>query len=407
MTSNHRRVIVLLAGLCCVLAPTVAEARRVVFINTEPITVLAGDTNDPTTDSIAVNGYTPTSFAGWNGATEQQKQELLYLLKETTIYWDVVFTLERPAVGPYDMIVFGDTDDHATAFGGACSPQVGIADCNDQNGASIGFLFWGCLEASKQFDPHRVAFSVLGALGYSWGMDNVGVSGQVMGSYSNFGLKYGESCVAVSGTSNCTHQLCPAGQQNGTAEMVARHGARVDDGPPELVVLEPAANAVVSGPFNVKVEIVDDFGGLSAELAVQGFDAPPVVDDQWPFGWGNVQLPSGSQVLEITAYDVDGGKTTMQVPICVDACDGPGDGDGDSGEGDGDGDSGDDDDPSDDDGDDDFGDTGGGVGFIPIGGEEATGCNCSTQPGDAALGGLALAGLFGLGGALRLRRRRA
>lgn len=403
MRSHRRGVIVLLAGLCCALVPDRAEAKRVVFINTDPITVLAGDSNDPTTDSIAVNGYTPTSFAGWNGATEQQRHELLHLLKETTVYWDVVFTLERPAAGPYDMIVFGDADDHASAFGGSCSAQVGIADCDDQNGASIGFLFWGCLEEAKQFDPHRVAFSVLGALGYSWGMDNVGVSGQVMGNYSNFGLKYGEACVAVSGTANCTHQLCPAGQQNGTAEMVARHGARVDDGPPELVVLEPAANTLVSGPFDVVVDIIDDFGGVSAELAVAGLDAPPVPDDEWPFGWANVQLPPGSQILEITAFDYDGGQTSMQVPICVESCD-SGDGDGDSG--DGDGDSGDGDgDSGDGDDDDQLGDTGGGASFVPIGGEEATGCNCATQPGGSALSGLGLLALLGLGLGTRRRPR--
>lgn len=396
MTANRRRVIVLLAGLFCALAPQRAEAKRVVFINTEPITVLAGDSNDPTTDTIAVSGYTPTSFSGWNGATEQQKQELLYLLKETTVYWDVVFTLERPAVGPYDMIVFGDADDHASAFGGACSAQVGVSDCNDQNGVSIGFLFWGCLEASKHFDPHRVAFSVLGALGYSWGMDNVGVTGQVMGSYANFGLKYGDTCVPVSGTANCTHQLCPPGQQNGTAEMVARHGARLDDGPPELIVLEPAANALLSGPFDVKIDILDDFGGLSAELSVLGFDAPPVPDDQWPFGWSNIELPPGSHTLEITATDFDGGQTSTQVPICVQMCDDAGEGDSDAGDGDGDGD-------ADDDDDDDRGDTGGAT-FVPVGGEEATlGCNCTTQPRGSTLSGLGLLALLGL----IVRRRRA
>lgn len=395
--TSPRRLLAPLAGLCCAIAPNLAEAKRVVFINTAPITVLAGDTNDPTTDTIAVNGYTATSFAGWNGATEEQRQELLHLLKETTIYWDVVFTLERPAVGPYDMIVFGDGDDHASAFGGSCSPQVGIADCTDLNGASIGFLFWGCLEATKQFDPHRVAFSVLGALGYSWGMENVGVSGQVMGSYSNFGLKYGETCVAVSGTSTCTHELCPAGQQNGTAEMVARHGARIDDGPPELIVIEPAADALVSGPFDVVIDILDDFGGLSAELAVVGFDADPVLDDEWPFRWNNVQLPPGPQVLEITAYDYDGGQVTTQVPICVDMCDATGDGDGDAtGDGDGDGDS------ETDEGDDDFGDSASGGGIVPIGGEEATvGCGCSTAPPGSALAGLGLLALLGLG----VRRR--
>ncbi|MFO7563673.1 MAG: MYXO-CTERM sorting domain-containing protein [Enhygromyxa sp.] len=405
MTSK-RRLLIPLAGLCCALVPARAEAKRVVYINTGPVTVLAGDQNDPAADTISVNGYTPTSFAGWNGATEEQRQELLHLLKQTTVYWDVVFTLERPAVGPYDMIVFGDAGDHASAFGGACSPQVGIADCDDGNGVSIGFLFWGCLDESKWFDPHRVAFSVLGALGYSWGMENVSVSGQVMGSYSNFGLKYGDSCVPVSGTSNCNHQLCPAGQQNGTAEMVARHGARVDDGPPELVVLEPAVDALVSGPFDVVVEIIDDFGGVSAELSVVGLDAPPVVDEDWPFRWNNVELPAGSQVLEITAYDFDGGQTTTQVPICVDMCDATGDGDGEPGDGDGDPGDGDpgDGEPGTDDGDEPE-TTAGGGGFVPIGGEEAdVGCSCSSAPGGSALTGLGLLGLLGLG--LRRRPRR-
>ncbi len=387
MTFFVRRLIPALAGLCCALVTAQAEAKRVVYINTEPITVLAGGSNDPTLDTIKVNGFTSTSFAGWNGASEDQRQELLHLLKQTTVYWDVVFTLERPVAGPYDMIVFGNVDDHTAAFGGSCSPQVGIADCSDQDGTSIGFLFWGCLDEAKWFDPHRVAFSVLGALGYGWGMDNVGVNGQVMGSYSNSALKYGDSCVAVLGASSCTHELCPDGQQNGTAEMVARHGARVDDGPPELIVLEPAADATVSEAFDVVVEIVDDFGGVSAELEVLDLGAPPVPDDEWPFRWNGVQLPAGPQVLEITAYDADGGQTSMQVPICVGSCEGTGDGDGDSG----------DDEPETDDG------LGGAV-FVPIGDDEATvSCGCATRPRGSVPIGLALLVLLRLG----LARRRA
>lgn len=381
-----RRSIPLCFGVCCALAPSLASAKRVVFINTEPITVVAGDTNDPTTDTINVNGFTSTSLSGWNGATEEQRQELLHLLKQTTVYLDVVFTPERPASGPYDMIVFGDADDHATAFGGTCSAQVGISDCTDSNGVSISFLFWGCLDEAKWFDPHRVAFSVLGAAGYSWGLENVGVTGQVMGSYSNFGLKYGDSCVAISGASSCVHDLCPAGQQNGTADMVARHGARIDDGPPELVVLEPAANATISGAFDVVVDVIDDFGGVSAQLEILGLGAPPVLDDEWPFRWNDVQLPAGAQVLSITAYDVDGGETNMEVPICIDMCDETGDGD--SGDGDGD--------PGDEGTDDDGDPGGGGGGFTPIGGDEATvGCGCSSN--GSAPAGLGLLALLGLG----------
>jgi hypothetical protein len=103
-------------------------------------------------------------------------------------------------------------------------------------------------------------------------------------------------------------------------------------------------------------------------------------------------------VLEITATDFDGGQATVQVPICVDACEDPGDGDGDPGDGDGDGegdgDGDGDGDAGTDDGDEDPGATGGG--FVPIGGEEATGCTCTARPQGSAFGGLGFLALLGL-----------
>jgi hypothetical protein len=65
--------------------------------------------------------------------------------------------------------------------------------------------------------------------------------------------------------------------------LLANIGARVDDGPPALVVLEPQAGADVIAPFDVVIEIDDAFGGLSAQLEIVGFDAPPVVDSTWPY----------------------------------------------------------------------------------------------------------------------------
>ena len=341
-----------------------------VWIDTDPVIVTASDDDDPSEGRIHVAGFHSTSFAGWNGASEAQRQALIDLLADATVYWDVVWTLEQLTSGSYDMVVFGDQGDYTSAFGSGCATQVGISDCGDAGGVSISFAFWGCLGPDKWFDPHRVAFAVLGALGYSWGLDNVAVPGQVMGGYSRTGLVYGNECVPVAGPSNCVHELCPLGQQRGMADMVARHGARIDDGPPELVVLEPASNAVVPSRFDVAVEVLDCFGGISAELAVVGLDTAPVLDDVWPLRWQDIELPAGPQLLEITARDADHHRVTTQLAIVVEPSDPPSADDvgdvGDDGESEGDsGEDGGEPNPG-------FG------GFVPLGTQDATsGCACA------------------------------
>lgn len=314
--SSRLPVFAALTGLAVVLVPDVASARRVVYINTEPVMVVGGS-NDTTMNAINVNGFTDTELDGWTGATPEQIGELVWLLQQTTLAWDVEFVTERPAEGPYDMVVFGSADDHAGAFGGNCSVQVGISDCLDAGGESIGFLFWGCLGEADQLDPYRVAFHTLGALGYGWGMENVAGTGQVMASFSGTGLKYGEQCSMISGASTCTHEGCAMGQQNGSAEMLARHGARVDDGPPVITVLSPTAGSTVQAPFDVAIEVDDAFGGISTSLALVEFGVDPVVDDTYPFAWASLDVPSGNLTLRITATDADGNEVSTDVPVCV------------------------------------------------------------------------------------------
>lgn len=369
------------------LAPADAAASRVVYINTEPVMVVGG-MNDTTMNAINVNGFMDTEMDGWVAATPEQVGELVWLLKQTTLAYDVEFVTERPAAGPYDMVVFGSADDHAAAFGGNCSVQVGISDCLDAGGESIGFLFWGCLGEADQLDPHRVAFHTLGALGYGWGMENVQGTGQVMASYSASGLKYGEQCSMLSGASACTHEGCPMGQQNGSADMLARHGARVDDGPPVIEVLSPLPDTQVGSPFDVVIAVDDAFGGITTSLNLVGFGIDPVVDDTYPFGWPGIAVPNGPLTLEITATDADGNVVSTQVPVCVgEPCET------------GDDTSGTETDTSDGEGD----TTGSSGGADEVGADEggssSGGGGCSTQ-GSGGAGALALLGLAAL-----LRRR--
>jgi MYXO-CTERM domain-containing protein len=374
--------------LALTLLPSKADASRVVFVNTEPVTITAGMANDPTTDTVNVNGFTTTEFDGWVGATDEQKAMLLALMKDTSVAFDIIYTLERPDAGPYDMVVLGSADDHMSSFGGTCSTQVGLSDCGDANGAALAFAYWGCLDMADQQDPERVAFHTLGGLGYGWGLENIAGNGQVMSSWTNTALRFGDACANLAnGPSGCMHADCSIDQQNSTADLLANLGARVDDGPPTIVVIEPQPGADVTAPFDVVVDVQDAFGGLSAQIEIVGSGSPAVTDDSFPYRWDALGLPAGPVTLRVTAFDADGGEASVDIPVCVGGgCPdtGDGDGDGDAGETSGDGDAGE-----------TAGD--GTAGASP--GDPKKGCSVDSRGG--TLVGLMLLGLLGL-----IRRRR-
>lgn len=380
-----------LSLLALTLLPTEANASRVVFVNTEPVTVTAGMANDPSADTVNVNGFTTTDFDGWAGATDEQKATLLAMMKDTSVAFDIVYTLERPAEGPYDMVVLGSAEDHMSSFGGTCSTQVGLSDCGDANGVSIAFSYWGCLDMEDQLDPERVAFHTLGGLGYGWGLENIAGNGQVMSSWTNTALRFGDMCANLANApTGCMHAECSVDQQNSTADLLANIGARVDDGPPSIVVIEPQPGADVTSPFNVVVDVQDAFGGLSAQIEIVDSGSPAVPDDSYPYRWDGLALGNGPVTLRVTAFDADGGEASVDIPVCVgggcpDTGDGDGDGDGDAG--DGDGDAG------------ETGETGGADSAGASEGDSKKGC--AVEPRGGTLGGLLLLGLLGL-----VRRRR-
>jgi hypothetical protein len=371
-----------------VLLPTEANASRVVYVNTEAVTITAGMANDPTTDTVNVNGFTTTDFDGWAGATAEQKAMLLALMKDTSVAFDIIYTLERPATGPYDMVVLGSADDHMSSFGGTCSTQVGLSDCGDASGEALAFAYWGCLEMVDQLDPERVAFHTLGALGYGWGLENIAGNGQIMSSWTNTALKFGDVCANLAnGPTGCMHAGCAVEEQNSTADLLANLGARVDDGPPVIEVIEPLPGADVVSPFNVVIDVQDAFGGLSAQIEIVDSGIAPVPDTSFPYRWDGLALAAGPVTLRVTAFDADGGESSVDIPVCVGGgCPaGDGDGDGDSGDG-------------------DSGETGGNSGetggVTTAGAGDEGGKGCAVDSRGSTLGALLLLGLLGL-----IRRR--
>jgi hypothetical protein len=335
-----RRVACATAVIATALCATTAEARRVVYLNTNGTTLVDTNGQDPTTNSFSSSGFTPGPISGWPSLTDQQEQLLLFLMKEGTVPFDITFTLNRPASGSYDMLVMGTAADRAALFESAtCSAPVSLSDCEDTQGENISFLFYGCMSEEHQEDLRRVAHTALKALGYGWGLENVSVSGEAMGGYSGNALRFGNECVSISGSSQCFHEQCPVGQQNSRADLLAAIGPRVDDGPPSVEINSPAHLSVVQSDFVVDATVEDLFGGLEVTLEIVEADQQ-LIDAEPPYRWNLSSVPAGTWTLRVTAIDADGNEDSDEVVVCIgtDTCDPgqpPGDDEGTSGPGDG------------------------------------------------------------------------
>lgn len=310
----------MIAGMLAV--PGSAAAERVVFINLDPVNVVNTAGQDPTMNSYSTMGFVPGPASGWPAITDDQRTELLYLLKEASVPFDIIYTFERPVAGTYDMVVTGSAADNAAMFPGlGCSAAIGLADCSDSNAENVSFFFWGCLDAADQADMRRVAFNLFAALGFGWGLENLTGTGQIMAGYTPTSLEFGDTCSNISGTSLCAggHVGCPANQQNSTADLLARIGARVDDGPPTVTILEPAdGQAFDAGSVvNVDAAVGDLFGGLAVSLEIVEAGQTQV-DEQPPYHWTLAGIPPGNWTLRVSASDADGNLVNQQVTVCVD-----------------------------------------------------------------------------------------
>lgn len=302
------------------MVPGTAAAERVVYINTDPVVLNNTGGQEPATNSYNTTGFSPGAIGGWPALTEAQQTELLYWLKEGSVPFDVIYTFERPMSGSYDMVVMGSAADNAARFPGlGCSAAVGLADCGDANAENISFLFWGCMNAADQADMHRVAFNIYAGLGFGWGLENLAVSGQIMGSYTSNALQFGNTCINIAGTQNCTgqHPGCADPQQNSSADLLARIGPRIDDGPPFVQITYPTDGEVVPPDILVTANVGDLYGGVEVSLEVVGAGMASI-DQRPPYGWSLEGIPQGEWTIRVSATDADGNVVAEESTFCVD-----------------------------------------------------------------------------------------
>ncbi len=314
-----KRTAPLCAAALMLLAAGDAAAERVVFINLDPVTLNSDGGQDPTVDSYTSNGFTAGAVSGIALSAEELAL-LHFYLKEATSPFDIEYVFERPAAGSYDMVVFGsETDANGRFPDNDCPPAIGLADCGDGSAQNVSFVFQGCLPAAQQTDMRRIAYYSLTGLGFGWGLENESTVGQIMGSYSVFGLQFGSECVGIVGGTCPSHPGCVAGEQNATEDLNAIVGARVDDGPPTVTITEPADGATVDPSFSITADVLDAFGGLDVSLSAD-IDGTPISQDisEPPYEWDFNGVPAGTWTFNVSVTDADGATVTESVTVTVD-----------------------------------------------------------------------------------------
>lgn len=322
-----KRSVPLCAATLTFLVAGEAAAERVVFINLDAVTINSDGGQDPTVDSYTSNGFTAGAVSGMALSAEDLAL-LHFYLKEATAPFDIEYVFDRPAAGGYDMVVFGSEADADGRFADSdCPPAIGLADCGDSNAQNISFVFQGCLPAAQQIDMRRIAYYSLTGLGFGWGLENESTVGQIMGSYSVFGLQFGNECVGIVGGTCTEHLGCGADEQNAAADLNVVVGAREDDGPPTVTITEPADGATVDPSFAISADVLDAFGGLEVSLSAN-IDGTRISEDlaEPPYEWDFNGVPAGTWTFDVNATDADGSLVTASVTVTVDGASTGGDG---------------------------------------------------------------------------------
>ena len=188
------------------------EPAAVLFINFDGATLTAG-VDDATIDQASAAG----SFSGMPldpFGDGPKRDDIMTRLGEIWAPFDVGVTETRPASGDYAMIVVTPT-----------SPigALGLAslDCGDANPTSVGIVFIGI---DDPYSADFVATFISRQAGRGYGLENVDAPGDVMAQFPEDAASFIDQCQPLTGPPGCSAEheaFCPAGQQNGFAELSA------------------------------------------------------------------------------------------------------------------------------------------------------------------------------------------
>ncbi len=358
--------------------------------------------DDSVTNTTQI-GQLAGSFAAYGDGSK--RDATMQAVREDWEPYNVIITDSRPGSGNYTMCMTGPTN----PFGGGV---LGIAplDCDDsQTPNNIVYAFHS---ANDQFDASTQATTIGQEVAHSYGLEHVDEPGDVMNPYNAGGdPSFTDQCIGVVGGVVCGGQHAAEcgsqGQQNSHRELLTLFGASTPDTMSPTVAItapEDGASFDEGASFDIVVEASDDVD--IDQVVLYNNDEEIETDASSPYGWAVNNVPTGTYVFYVEAYDA-AGNVSMSDTVTVNVGDVAADDGGDSGDGGasadgGDAGTGDAGDGGSDDGDGGSAD-GSGVdddGALPpdfgLDGQNSEGCVCSSAPtpvGSAAWSLLVLLGL--------------
>ena len=104
-----------------------------------------------------------------------------------------------------------------------------------------------------------------------------------------------------------------------TASASATYAVQLPDTTaPTVKVTNPLNSATVSGRVSVFVSASDDVGVTKVDIAVDGMIKATDTSSPYTYRWNiNKQTPTGVHIIQATAYDAAGNKSSDQISVTV------------------------------------------------------------------------------------------
>jgi hypothetical protein len=185
---------------------TTNEPCRRIYVALTGVTLTSGEDDAPNDVSAIVEGVMPP----YDG----DGQALVAALQAMFAPFAVCVTDERPAEGPYDMVVFTDDNPFGTGVLG-----ISALDCMDENPSNVVVVFTDVALTDDQ--RARIAASRLGT---TMGVNNQSANSDDLAFSAGApeaGAAWLDLCIPFEdiGSSCATFDACPDGQQNSFAHL--------------------------------------------------------------------------------------------------------------------------------------------------------------------------------------------
>jgi hypothetical protein len=269
--------------------------KSVLFVNFDGAMMVHGSSDDAPSNT--------TQFPEWAGEfppygdDPAAREATLQAVRDLFSQFDLGIVGERPAEGPYSMIMVGPKGQ-----GGYAS-----MDCGDSHHRNVGFAGLSASDGGAGMSHARL---IAHEAGHTFGLDHVSDSEAIMGS----GMSFNDHCSPLLADS-CpgVHQRhCPAGEQNAVQELLDAFGPADPDleSFPDAWILTPQDGDTfpVRSVVSIAFEAVDDDGIHGVSLFLDGALRNTLMGD--PYTWEIEGLEEGRHEVYAVAADVDCLETT-------------------------------------------------------------------------------------------------